>query len=78
MLIFSEVATEGVLKIKLFLKISPSEKHLCWSLFLIKLQAFRPAIVLRKTPTKVFSYEYCELFNNTCFEGHLRTAASVF
>ena len=24
----------------------------------------------------MFSYEYCEISNNTCFEEHLRTAAS--
>ena len=41
-------------------------KHLCWSLFLIKLQA-----LLEKTPTQVFSYEYCEIFKNTYFQEHL-------
>ena len=34
-----------------------TEKHLCWTLFLIKLQAFRP-------PTQVFSCECCEFFIN--------------
>ena len=31
--------------------------HLCWSLFLIKLQVLRPATLL----IYVFSYEYCEI-----------------
>ena len=31
--------------------------HLCWSLYLIKLQVFRPAALL----IQVFSYEYCEI-----------------
>ena len=32
--------------------------------------------IKRDTPTQVFSCEYCELFINTFFEEHLRTAAS--
>ena len=31
-----------------------------------------------KTPTQVFSSEYCEIFNNIFFEEHQRTAASSF
>ena len=31
----------------------------------------------QKTPTQVFSCEYCETLKNTCFEEHLRTAASL-
>ena len=42
-------------------------KHLCWSPFFIKLKTV--------TPTKVFSCEYCEVFKNTYFENHLKTAA---
>ena len=30
-----------------------------------------------ETPTQVFSCEYCEIFKNTYFEEHLRTAANV-
>ena len=37
-------------------------KHLCWSFFLIQLQAWRPAILLKETPTQVFSCEFCEIF----------------
>ena len=36
-----------------------TEENLCWSLLLIKLQAFRP--------TQVFSCEYCEIFENSFF-----------
>ena len=34
-------------------------KHLRWSLFLIRLQAFSPAPLLKDPPTQVFSLEYC-------------------
>ena len=34
-------------------------KHLCWSLF----------SSLQETPTQVFFYEDCEIFNNTYFEN---------
>ena len=52
-------------------------KHLCWNLFLIKLQAFRsPGLKLyqRGSPTQVFFCEYCE---NIHFEKHLRMDASA-
>ena len=40
-------------------------KHLCWSLFLVKLPASRPATLLKRDPnTEVFS---CEIFKNTFF-----------
>ena len=51
--------------------------HLCRSLFLIKLQVFRPATLLKETPTQVFFCEYCEIFKSTYFEKHLRTTAFV-
>ena len=38
-------------------------KHLCWSLFLIKLQFWGPATL--ETPTQVFSCEISEVFKNT-------------
>ena len=41
-------------------------KQLCWSLFLIKLQALG-----------LFSGEICRIFKNTYFEEHLQTTASV-
>ena len=40
-------------------------KHLCWSLFLIKLQDFRPATLLERdsnTDVFLFSCEYCKDF----------------
>ena len=42
-------------------------KHLCWSLFLIKLQAFGPATLLKRAPTQVLFYEICKIFKNTFF-----------
>ena len=52
-------------------------KHLCWSLFLEKLQVFRSAILLERDSNTGFSCEIYEIFKNTYFEEHLRTAASV-
>ena len=51
-----------------------TERHLCWSLFLAKLRA---GLLKRKTPTQVFSYEYCETFNNSSFYRTSPTAAST-
>ena len=52
-------------------------KHLHWSVFLIKLKAFRPATLSKWTPTQTFSCEYCKIFKGTYFEKYLWTAASV-
>ena len=46
-------------------------KHLCWSLFLRKLQAFWRATLL-ETITMVFSCEICEIVKNTFFAQRLR------
>ena len=49
-------------------------KQLCWSLFLVKLQASRLATLLkRETPKHVF---FCEIFKNAYFVKHWQTAAS--
>ena len=47
-------------------------KHLCWSLFLIKLQTLLPTTYEKETSTQVFPCEYCENLNSTYFEEHLR------
>ena len=47
-------------------------KHLCWNLFLIKLQALSPVTLLKGTPAHVFSCEICEMFKNIFFIEHLR------
>ena len=52
-------------------------KHLCRSLSLIKLQAFRAANLLKETRTQVFSCEICEIFRNNYFEEHLQSTAST-
>ena len=54
---------------KLFLKISQYSQESC-----------RHATVLKRhpTPIQVFPSEYCEIFKNTYFEEHLKTAASYF
>ena len=50
-------------------------KHLCWSLFLNKVEGLRPATILKKTLTQVISCDYYEIFKNTYFKEHLRPAA---
>ena len=40
-------------------------KQLWWSPFHNKVAAFKPATLLQKTPTQVFSCESCENFKNT-------------
>ena len=47
--------------------------HLCWSLFLIKFQAFIPA-----TSTQVFSSEYFQIFKNISLYKSPLVAASKF
>ena len=47
-------------------------KHLCWSLFLIKLQAWRLAVSTLSTLTDVFPCKWCKTFKNTYFEEYLR------
>ena len=46
-----------------------SGKHLCWNLFLIKLQG-----KTLKRLTQVVSSEICEIFKNTYIEKQLRMA----
>ena len=53
-------------------------KRLHWNPFLNNAQDFWPATLLKETPTQVFSIKYSEIFKNTYFEEHLRTAASEF
>ena len=43
-----------------------TEKHLCWSLFLIKMEAW-------ETPAQMFSCEISKIFKSTYFEEHLQT-----
>ena len=59
-------------------------KHLCQSLFLIKLQAsgqsffFNKVVYeIKETLAQVFSYEFCESFKNTFFTEHPWATASV-
>ena len=47
-----------------------TRKHLCWGLFLIKLQAFRPATFLKRDSD--VSCGYCELYKNIFFTENLR------
>ena len=43
-----------------------TKKSLCWSLFLIKLQTFQPAIFWKRDSNKgIFSFEVNEFFKNT-------------
>ena len=42
-----------------------TEKHLCWSLFLINIQAWRPATLLKRDSNIGVFCEICEIFHNT-------------
>ena len=72
-----EAATGGVLG-KKNLKISKySLENICVGVSFQ--QSSRPPglqLYYKKTPTQVFSFEYLEIFINTCFEEHLQTAFS--
>ena len=53
-------------------------KHLCCSLFLITLKAWRPVqLHQRETPTQMFSCEICESFKNAFFYRTPPVAPSV-
>ena len=41
-------------------------KHLCWSLFLIRLHAWRPTVLLKRCTSAGFFLEYYKIFKN-CF-----------
>ena len=47
-------------------------KHLSWSLFLINLQVWRSASLLKRDSNLVGFFEFCEIFKNTNSEEHLR------
>ena len=51
-------------------------KNLCWSLFLIKLQFWGPATLLKKTQTQTLSCEIWKLYKNNYFEDNLWTSVS--
>ena len=53
-----------------------SGKHLRWSLFLIKLQAFRPLTLLKRDSNTCAFQWICKIFKNTYFEEHLWKTAS--
>ena len=75
--LYSEVVTGGVYR-KIALKNLAifTEKHLCWSQFLI---GFRVETLLKSDPNRGVFCEYCQSFKNTYFEKHLQTtAASVY
>ena len=52
-------------------------KYLCQSLFFNRVAALRPATLLKKRLTQVFSCEICEIFKSTFFYRTSRVAASV-
>ena len=77
----TKAAIGGVLKIVLknFAILAILVKHLCWSLFYIKLQTLRLQglqLYEKQTPTQTFSCEYFKIFQITYFEEHMHTATS--
>ena len=57
--------------------VSFTGKHLRWSLFLIKLQSFRCATLLKETPRQVLFCEIGEIFKNILFYRIPLVAASI-
>ena len=52
----------------MFLKILQySQENMCWGLFLIKLQLWMAATLLKRDSAQVFSCEYYEIFTNIFF-----------
>ena len=51
-------------------------KHLCWGLFLIKLQAFRRATLLKRDTNSGVSCGYYEIFKNSLLYRKPPVAAS--
>ena len=50
-------------------------KHLCWNLFLVKLNPFSGLLIYQNKKRLQHRF-FCEIFKNTYFEEHLRTTAS--
>ena len=74
----SEAFTEGVLQSAFNNFPQFTVNHLCWSLFLINLQAWWCAIFSRKrTLAQVFSFTFSKIFKKTYFVEHARTDAWV-
>ena len=56
-----------------------TRKPLYWGLFFNKVAGLRlVTLSKKKTPTQVFSCEFCEIFNNTFFHRTPLVAASYF
>ena len=53
-------------------------KHLCWSLFLIKLKASGLQLCSKEAPAQVLSCELCEIFQHTLFTEQLLLPAEKF
>ena len=68
--LFSEAATKGVLKKKLFLETQNSQGNTCARVFFNKVAGL--------TLAQVFSCEFCEISKSTFFTEHLWTTAFVF
>ena len=60
-----------------YLAIFPG-KHLCLSLFLIKLQTWGTVTLLKRDSTQVFSCEYYQIFKNAFFTEHPRIFQKSF
>ena len=58
---FGDVLQIGILKNFAII----TGKHLCWNLFLIKLQSWRLQLYQKETPIQVFLWEYCKIVKNS-------------
>ena len=58
--------------------VKSTRKHQCWSLLFNNIAGFRPEAYtfIKKTPTQVFSCEFCKIFKNAFLAVHFPVAAS--
>ena len=73
---FAEAVTRGVPQFKNKNFANFTERDLCWSLFLIKLQAFRPAILLKRLQLRCFLVNYTKFLRTPISRND--TTASEF
>ena len=73
-LLHSKANTEGARLKKDLVKnfANVTRKHLCWSLFLIKLQVCRPTTLLKWYSNPGISWENWRIFKSTYFKKHLK------
>ena len=81
----SKTISAKSIRLRMFFKIGTYKnlanftgKHLCWNLFLINLQAWRPTILIKRDPNTGVSCENCKIFKNTFLTEQVRCLFLTF